>query len=72
MTRKKVIAFKNMPSRIPFWCLFIVWLMLDRLKPAGWIVGAVWTIVVVMAIADVISFFTQIEVDVLEEKEGKL
>jgi hypothetical protein len=43
---KKVVAYENLPARLPIWTSATAWLLLDRFKPPGWAWGVVGTIFV--------------------------
>jgi hypothetical protein len=43
--KNKVIHFKSLPTRWPITKTAVVWLLLDRFHPAGWVRGVVWTLV---------------------------
>jgi hypothetical protein len=68
MSRPKVIAFKNLPTRLPFGGTAIVWLLLDRLAIRGVWAGVIWTLWAIVAAIAVMAFFLQEQVDVLEKK----
>lgn len=70
MRKNKVIAFKNMPNRLPGLGVTTIWLVLDRLKPAGWIVAVVWTLYAAYAVVAIVAHCTQVEVDVIDEEES--
>lgn len=38
---RKVFSPLNLPARMPLGATIIMWLLLDRLQPAGWIWGAI-------------------------------
>ena len=65
MPKNKVFAWKCMPSKIPIWDTAVLWLMMDKIAPRPWIVGAVWTVWAILAIASTVAHFTQEYVDVL-------
>lgn len=64
MKEKRVIAYDNLPARLPIWVSVTTWLLLDRFKPAGWVWGVVGTIFVFAWIICII--------DVCREKRIKL
>lgn len=67
-TSKKVISYKNLPARFPVLLSLVAWLMLDRLDPAGWVQGVVWTVIGILWIASFIGAYTQDLVDVFNGK----
>lgn len=38
---RKVFSSLNLPARMPLGASLIMWLLLDRLQPPGWVWGAV-------------------------------
>ncbi len=68
MSRPKVIAPKNLPTNPPIWTPVLTWLILDRLQPAGWVYGVVWTIVIIICAFSLFRFFYQDETELEEIK----
>lgn len=64
MKRKNVIKSSSLPTRSPVGLAILFWLLLDRLGAPGWAFGVLWTLVALMAIAWVVSFFTESTRDV--------
>lgn len=56
---RDVIDNKYLPARLPFTWTGVVWLMLDRYPPPGWVQGVVWTIVVIVWFACLYHAFAQ-------------
>ncbi len=44
MSTYQVIAFKYLPPRLPILLGIVLWLLLDRLQPPGWVWGGAWTV----------------------------
>jgi hypothetical protein len=63
--KKRVISYKNLPSRIPVYQAMVAYLMMDKFNAAGWVWGVVGTIFTIVIISSIIGLFNQIEVDVL-------
>lgn len=59
MTKKYVIAYSNLPARLPVTNTLIVWLLLNATHPEGWIVGATWTAMTLLWVVALIVVFTQ-------------
>lgn len=55
MIRRKVVSWKSMPSRLPINMSVVVWLVLDRLKPPGWVWGACGAVLLIVWVASIIS-----------------
>lgn len=55
MKAKKVVAYENLPARLPIWVSATAWLLLDRFKPPGWVWGVVGTIFVFMWIISIVE-----------------
>lgn len=64
----KVISRKNLPTRLPVLFTLVVWLLLDRFDPAGWVHGAVWAVVVLLWVACIFQLAKEREVDVFRER----
>jgi len=62
MSTKYVIARESIPSYPPIHLTIIVWLLLDRFDPAGWVCGVVWTIVALLWIGFLVNFSKEKEV----------
>lgn len=58
MSKKNPRKFhpNNLPARLPIWPAAIIWLVLDRTQPPGWVWGAVGVFVVLWFIGAVIAF----------------
>ncbi len=57
MTHLKVVAYKNLPSRPPFLQGILFWLLLDRLKPPGWVWGAVGCLYGIWVVITFVAMF---------------
>jgi hypothetical protein len=52
---KKVVAYENLPARLPIWISLTAWLLLDRFKPPGWVWGVVGTIFAFLWIVSIVD-----------------
>lgn len=64
MKRKVVIKSSSLQTRSPVGIAIVFWLLLDRLDAPGWAFGVLWTLVTLLALAWVISFWTERLADV--------
>lgn len=55
--KPKVIKAIYLPPRIPWLLGIVLWLLLDRLAPPGYVLGIVWTLYGVCVLACVFSMF---------------
>lgn len=70
MKSYKVISFRCLPVRAPTMFSAVVWLLLDRLDPAGWVHGMTWTFVLFLWFTFVIQLFRERREDVPGFGEG--
>lgn len=68
MKKRKVMMWKQLPSRLPIQDSCVLWLMLDRFQAVGWVKGAAWTSMAIVWAA-VIYGFCQEEPTLLKELE---
>ena len=61
---KKVIKRDNLPTRLPVLFTLVVWLLLDRFDPDGWVHGAVWAVVVLLWVGSVVALVREQDVDI--------
>jgi hypothetical protein len=61
---KKVIKLSSMPSRSPAGFGILWWLLLDRLNAPIWAYGLLWTVVGLLAVAFIASWWTEKPCDV--------
>lgn len=61
--RRRALAMKNTPRRLSLWWYALVWLLMDRWQPDGWVWGVVGTFCASVFIASVIDFFTAEDVE---------
>ena len=54
-----VISRKYLPSGIPIFPTMTLWLLLDRLQPPGWVLGAAWTVWGIIALTLTIHTFAE-------------
>lgn len=64
MKRKVVIKSSSLQTRSPVGIAIVFWLLLDRLDAPGWAFGVLWTLVAILALAWLTSFFTESVSDV--------
>lgn len=72
MKQHKVISPQCLPTRSPALFGFVLWLLLDRLQPPGWVHGVLWCMYVLVALAWLIEFFKEnpARVDGFGPKDG--
>ena len=71
MKKLKVISFKNLPVRIPFWGTAVIYLLMDKFNPSELVWGIVIAIWGLIFIFSIIACSTQETVNIFEKKEGK-
>jgi len=59
MKHSTVIKSSSLPTRSPFGLAILLWLLLDRLAAPGWAFGALWTVIALLAVMWVVSFWTE-------------
>jgi hypothetical protein len=64
MKRSTVIKSSSLPTRSPLGLAVLYWLLLDRLGAPGWAYGVLWTLVALLALFWIISFWTESKRDV--------
>ena len=64
--KNEVIAFKNLPSRLPVIQSIVFWLLLDRVQPPRWCWGVIGTVLAFIWVVCLVGFFKQKEVDILK------
>lgn len=64
MKRKTVIKSSSLQTRSPVGVAILFWLLLDRLDAPGWAFGVLWTLIALLALAWIISFWTESARDV--------
>jgi len=60
---RKALSGKNAPRSIRLSFYAVVWLLMDRLQPAGWVWGAVGLTCAILFVVSVIDFFAAEEVE---------
>ena len=60
---RKALASKNGHRRIPLVTLAVIWLLMDRFNPVGWVVGVVWTLVALVYLLAIFDFFTAEDIE---------
>ena len=68
MKHKKVIAWANVPSRLPIGFTVTAWLFLDRLHVPGWAWGAAGVCTAFIWAASIYGMVTQETVDIFEAR----
>jgi hypothetical protein len=63
VNKRKALASKHAPRRLGLSLYAVVWLLLDRWQPPGWVWGVVGTVCAVVFIASLIDFFTAEDVE---------
>lgn len=61
MSKRLVIRYTQIPAKPPSLFSVVVWLLLDRCQPPGWVHGVVWSFVALMWLSFIVSFFWQEE-----------
>ncbi len=64
----KVVAWKCLPNRLPFWSTALIWLYLDRYRPPGWVYGAVGVVLATIWLVCIVATWKQEYVDIWEKK----
>jgi len=64
MKRKTVIKSSSLPTRSPVGTAILFWLLLDRVAAPAWAFGVLWTLVALVALVWVASFWTESRRDV--------
>jgi len=59
MKRSTVIKSSSLPMRSPLGLAILFWLLLDRLGAPGWSFGVLWTVIALLAVMWVASFWTE-------------
>jgi hypothetical protein len=59
MNHSTVIKSSSLPTRSPLGLAILLWLLLDRLAAPGWAFGVLWTVIAVLAVMWVVSFWTE-------------
>lgn len=70
MNKRKALSPKNHPRRIPLTLFAVVWLLMDRFQPSGWVWGVVGTICAVLMILSVVDCFTAQDVELPDQLSG--
>lgn len=65
MKSRKVLAYNNMPTRLPLWQTITCWLALDHWNAPQWLYGAMVTFFIFAWAYCFISFFTEKRLDLL-------
>lgn len=63
---KKVVSRSELPTRLPVLLSLVVWLLLDRFDPEGWIHGAAWCFVAVLWIGCIVEFIKEKEIKIFD------
>jgi hypothetical protein len=63
----KVLAWSNMPTRLPLIPSMVFYLFLDHFKAPGWIWGAACVLIGFIWLVAIIGLFTQEQVDVIKD-----
>lgn len=60
---RKALATKNAPRRLSLSFYAVVWLMMDRLQPDGWVWGVVGVLCAILFLVSLIDFITAKEIE---------
>lgn len=66
MSSKKVISYKNLPAKLPFFQTAVCWLALDYYQAPGWLWGVMATLFSILWIVGIYTVGTQEEVNILK------
>jgi hypothetical protein len=66
---KKVVAYKNLPTKFPLVPSIVLWLFMDRIHAPAWAWGAVWMFVGLLWVSYFWQMTLQKSVDLFETKE---
>lgn len=66
---RPVIAFKNLPSRMPLVLTLLAWLVLDRFHAPGWVWGATGFFVVLLWTTWIHDLSTTLQIDILRNRD---
>ena len=66
MKSRKVLAWKNLPTRCPLMGTLVLWLLLDRLDAVGWVWGAVGVVMLIGWLGWIIDTFKDEQIEVIK------
>lgn len=66
MKIKKVIAYEQLPARLPIWISLTAWLLLDRFHPPGWVWGMVGTVFAFLWLVSIIDMVREQRIKLTE------
>ena len=61
--KRKALSWRNRPRSFGASFYVLIWLLLDRLQPAGWVWGVVGTICALHLIGNLVDFFNTEDVE---------
>lgn len=67
--KPKVLSWRNLPSRPPWILTAVVYLLLDRWQAAGWVWGAVGTVLFILWVASVWQMIIEDDIDIFKDAE---
>lgn len=69
---RKVIARGQLPTSFPITSTAVCWLVLDRLRPSGWVWGVAGTVLVILWLVVIYAICTEDSVELTDLKnKGK-
>lgn len=68
MKTTKVVPFSQLPMRLPIWPTAVLYLLLDRFNPPGWVWGAAGAIMALLWVICSIAIYKQEETPLKELK----
>lgn len=68
MKNRKVIASRNLPSRLPLWPTLTLWLFLDRIAAPVGVYYAVFIFLAIVWLASIANMSTQQQVDLFNDE----
>lgn len=67
MKTRKVVAWENLPTRLPLMPTLVAWLCLDRTVAPGWVYGLVGGFLLLMWIGAVVALVTERRTSIFED-----
>jgi hypothetical protein len=65
---RKALSNKNQPKRVSLAGALLVWLLLDRFQPPGWVWGVVLTFVGIVLLAQICDACTAKSIEIFTEE----
>lgn len=68
MKKTKVISYRNLPTKTPFWTMAVTYLYLDTYNMPGWVWGMAATLFAIIWIVAIVAITNQVQVDITKGK----